>query len=913
MLPTSVVDVNEFGSDPTGSRDMAEAAVDVVCRDGGLLRLRVLGMDDADAVVAFYRGLDDRSVYRRFLTHTVPHDDVLIGPLRSTHPHDQVLGAEIAGELVAVGLAMYEARRDAAEVAFAVSAEHQGRGIGTLLLEHLAASARDVGRKRFVANTLTSNLAMLDVFEQAGFHITEATDYDDVDIVLTLDDEADAAVAQRDTYANAASIRRVLHPKSIAVVGASRTPGSVGHALLGNIVRTEFAGTVYPVNLHAPSVLGIAAYPSIAALPEIPDLAVIAVPSRAVRSVLVACGEAGVAGVVIVTAGFAEIDDDGAAAEAELVQLARWYGMRIVGPNCIGVVNTGPDTSLNATFSPVAPVEGVVGFASQSGALGIAALDCLDDVDLGISTFVSLGNKADVSGNDLLQYWEKDPATKVAALYLESFGNPRKFAQIARRFCRTKPIVAVKSGRTTSGRRAASSHTAALASSDVIADALFRDAGIIRVGTLAELFDVCRVVATQPIPTGSRVVIVGNSGGPGILAADACEAAGLIVAPLSADTQDALRPVLLSGAGLSNPVDLIAAATPAHYEQAVALLLADENVDAVLVVYTDPMVSDAGEVAQAISKAAATSQKPIVANFLAADVGSTISDASSAHPPIPVFDFPEAAASALGHAARLGSWRQRSFGAVKRKQLGVDVDAARQWITEIAPDTSPRWMDQDEVTTLLARWGIGLLPTVTVADAAAAAEGAEQLGGPVALKITSDTITHKTDVGGVRLDLASPAAVGAAFDELKSRLGDQMTGAIVQPMAHEGIELILGGLADPVFGPVVMFGAGGIAAEVWDDRAVALAPFDRNRATELVREPKVSILLEGYRGSEPADMAAIEDVLVRLAALLEAHPEVIELDLNPVVATATGAQIVDARCRLGPAQPRQHAPRRQLD
>lgn len=707
----------------------------------------------------------------------------------------------------------------------------------------------------------------------------------------------------RGTIDEVASIRRLVRPSSVAVVGASRTPGSVGHALMRNLLLSGFTGSLYPVNLRSTSILGVPAHRSLSALPVVPDIAIIAVPAASVPSVLIECATAGVAGVVIVTAGFAEIDESGASTEQELVELARSHGMRIVGPNCIGVVNTAEDVSLNATFSPAAPVRGPVGFASQSGALGIAALDCLRDVDLGISTFVSLGNKADVSSNDLLQFWQNDPATKVAALYLESFGNPRKFAQIARDFCRTKPIVAVKSGRTTAGRRAATSHTAALASSDFIADALFRDAGIIRVATLAELFDVCRVVATQPIPRGSRIAIVGNSGGPGILAADACASAGLTVDPLATATSDRLRAHLLAGAGLSNPVDLIAAASAEHYEKAITTLLADDTIDAVLVIYTDPMVSDATDVAAAISRAAATSAKPVVANFLAADVGTTITHTDQAHPPIPIFDFPEAAASSLGRAAQLGRWRakEQSRSLLKVQDLGVDRKAARAIVADALAPAGGGWMKVAKVQALLKIWGINVIPTVEVATAFEAAQAAEEIGCPVALKVVSTTITHKSDVGGVYLDLESPAEVEAAFEAMHGRLGAAMTGAIVQPMAGAGTELIVGGLTDDVFGPVVMFGAGGTTAELWDDRAVALAPFGPARANELVGEPKIHALLAGYRGETPADIGALEAVLVRLGALLDTHPEVVELDLNPVLASARGLEIVDARCRLAEA------------
>jgi len=885
--------------------------VDVVCRDGGLVRLRPLDSSDGEAVVHFYSGLDQQSLYRRFMSHHLPNDAILVHPLASPDPRDQVLGAEISGELIAIGLAVQNGQDQAAEVAFAVATDHQGRGIGTLLLEHLAAHARDCGRTLFKANTLTGNLAMLGVFEQAGFRITEQVLRGEVDIVLTLDDRADVAVDERESWANAASIRHMLRPATIAVVGASRTPGSVGHALMKNLLSTGFEGAIYPVNPSAASVLGVPAYPSVDELPVVPDLAVIAVPSHAVRSVLVQCGKTGVGGVVIVTAGFAE--SDAVDAERELVELARSYGMRMIGPNCIGIVNTADGVNVNATFSPAAPMKGGIGFASQSGALGIAALDAFRDLDLGISTFVSLGNKADVSGNDLLQYWQNDPETAVAALYLESFGNPRKFARIARNFCRTKPLIAVKSGRTASGRRAASSHTAALASNDLIADALFRDAGIIRVATLAELFDVSRLLATQPLPGGQRVGIVGNSGGPGILAADACEAVGLTVAPLSDETRAQLAPLLLPGAGLDNPVDLIAAATPEHYELAVELMLADDDIDVLLVIYTDPMVSDAGDIAAAIRRATATSPKPVAANFLAADIGSTIGDGTDGHPPIPVYEFPEAAAAALGHACGLGEWRRRATNDTPAVYADVDTEASNTIVAAAASPDGTQWMAPDDVAALFREWGIDLLPSVVATTSAQAGQLASEIGLPVAIKVVSDTITHKTDVGGVVLDIETTQDVVAAFDEMKGRLGAEMTGVVVQPMAGEGVEVIVGGLADASFGPVVMVGAGGTTAEVWEDRAVALAPLSIDRAHMLIGETKVSRLLNGYRGTEAADTDALADLLCRVGALLAAHPEIVELDLNPVVANAAGVQALDARCRITPVQaPRPH-PRRHLD
>jgi len=895
--------------EPPGDRP---AHRDALCRDGGIVRIRRLDIDDGDAVLDFYSQLDPTSLYRRFMTHRLPHSDVLLRPLRSNDPRNEVLGVEVSGELIGLGIAVAATGSEAAEVAFAVLKSHQGRGIGTLLLEHLAASARDHGRTQFVANTLTSNLAMLDVFEQAGFRLTEQVDQDDVQIALTLGAEADDERDRRDLRSHAASVRRILHPKTVAVVGASRREGTIGHALFHNLVTTGFCGTLYPVNLRAPSVLGVAAYPSVEALPTVPDLVIVVVPSAAVSDVVVSCGETGVASIVLVTAGFAEATADGRAAQEELIDLAHYYGMRVVGPNCVGIVNADPDVALNATFSPAVAPFGPVGFASQSGALGIAALDWLQRFDLGISSFVSLGNKADVSGNDLLQYWAEDAHTRVIALYLESFGNPRKFARIAREVCRHTPIVAVKSGRTTSGRRAASSHTAALASSDFIAESLFSDAGIIRVNTLAQLFDVSRLLATQPIPNGNRIAIVGNSGGPGILAADACEGAGLQVPELSDETQAGLKEVLLAGAGVSNPVDVIAAATAEHYEAALKLVLQDPVVDSVLVIYTDPMVSDAQEIAEAISRAASTSSKPIAANFLAVDVGPSIEASGSEHPPIPIYDFPEPIAYALGHAARLGEWRRRPTEPSVWPP-DVDLQLARQEVVAAAPTDGSEWVEPDALKSILGRWGIDLITTTTVFDAEEACRVATQIGFPVALKLVSDTISHKSDVGGVVLDLIGANEVRLAYRDMATRIGSDMQGALVQQMANEGTEVILGGLADPVFGPVVVFGAGGTAAEVWKDRAVALAPIDPARARDLIHETRIATLLAGYRGSPPADTEALADLVERLGHMMHAHPEIIELDLNPVIATPDGVQVVDSRCRLSAPVPPRPTPRRQLD
>ncbi|MGH9132403.1 MAG: GNAT family N-acetyltransferase, partial [Ilumatobacteraceae bacterium] len=502
---------------------------DVVLADGQVVRMRPLGPNDFAAVRGLLDGLAPENVRMRFFSPRAPTDDELAAMLDVDYHDRFALGVEMADELIGMGSYHYAPERASAEVAFTVADAHHAQGIGTLLLEHLVAAALSNGIQRFDAHTLGENRQMLDVFRHAGFDVRRSLDAGVFDLEFDLSIQPDGAIEEREQLAETRSITRLLAPRVVAVIGASRTTGTVGNAVLTNICEYGFAGIVHPINPRAGSIRGLKCYPSIAEVPDHVDLAIISVPAAAVAGVLAECGEAGVHGAVILSAGFAESGGAGHDTEVALVRLARRYGMRLVGPNCVGVINTAAAVNLDATFAPTKPVRGTVGFVSQSGALGIAVLEVAESLGLGISSFVSLGNKADISGNDLLQYWEDDPATEVALLYIESFGNPTKFNRLARRFSRRKPIVAVKSGRSEAGQRAASSHTAALATNDVLTDTLFRQAGIIRVDTLAQLFDVARVLVHQPLPAGRRVAIVGNSGGPGILAADACAAAGLDV------------------------------------------------------------------------------------------------------------------------------------------------------------------------------------------------------------------------------------------------------------------------------------------------------------------------------------------------------------------------------------------------
>ena len=877
----------------------------LVSADGRTVRIRPVTADDHERVLRLYQHLSPESMYLRFFS-TVPAEMARdIERLTEVDQDDHVvIAGEVDDEVVA--LARYDRLPpgDLAEAAFVVDDAHQHRGLGTLLLEHLAAIGLDRGIRRFVATILPQNRPMLEVFRDAGYAVTSHFEQGTISVSFSIDPTEETLAAQlgREHLAEARSIAELLRPSSIAVIGASRRPRTIGHEVLRNLLRGGFTGTIYPVNPNATAVGGVRAYPTITDVPESVDLAVVTVPAAEVPDAVRQCAQKGVRALVVISAGFAELGRDHADTERELVELARRHGMRIVGPNCMGIINTNADVSMNATFAPFLPTHGRVAFSSQSGALGIELLGRAGQLGLGISTFVSVGNKADVSVNDLLQYWEDDPDTDVVLLYVESFGNPRKFSRLARRVSRKKPIVAVKSGRTPAGTRAAGSHTAALASSDVAVDALFRQAGVIRVDTLEELFDAAQVLAHQPPPTGQRVAIVSNGGGPGILAADACGGAGLEVPELASATQAALRGFTSPDAGLRNPVDLIASASAATYERALQTVLSDDSIDAVLVIFVPPLVTQPAEVAAAIRSAAQTTDsKPVVACFLGSQ---GIPDALRASAPgersIPSFPFPEAAVAALGRACDYATWRRRREGTVPRLG-GIDIERARALVSEqLAVSPEGAWLAADAAHDLCESFRIPVAPIVPADSEPAAVEASERLGYPVALKARSGEIVHKTDLGAVRLGLASADDVRGAFVTMRGRLGDQMGGAIVQPMVEGGTETIVGVTRDELFGSLVVFGMGGTAAELIRDTELRILPITDVDAHEMVRSLRTSPLLFGYRGAPRADVEALEDLLLRIGRLAEELPEVAELDCNPVIVSPTGVTVVDVKVRTVP-------------
>jgi acetyl coenzyme A synthetase (ADP forming)-like protein len=858
---------------------------DVILRDGSTLRLKAPAAEDVEALLEFFSGLSERSLYLRF--HGFPAlGPRLVEPLLEPDWQDRgALLGSLGGRVVAV--ANWVRLRDPgiAEVAFAVGDDFQRRGIGTRLLEQLAARAAQAGVEEFVAEVLHDNDRMLGVFRDAGFAVTRAGEGGELEIRLAIasTDTYREHVAERDHVAVRASLEPFFRPGSVAVIGASKRRGSIGGELFRNILGGDFAGSVYPVNRNGDAVAGVHGYGAVGEIAEAVDLAVICLPGELVLDAAEEALEAGVRALVVISAGFAETGSEGAERQQRLLGLVREHGARLLGPNCLGIASTA--VHLNATFAPRSFPPGKIGFSSQSGALGLALLERAEATGLGVTSFVSVGNKADVSSNDLLEWWEDDDETELVVLYLESFGNPRAFARIARRVARRKPILALKGGTTRAGMRAAGSHTAALAGSDAAADALFADAGVIRARTLDELIDVASLLSAQPVPRGRRVAVVTNAGGLGILAADACEALGLELPTPSEETRAALATVLPGEASVANPIDMLGGANAESFEQALPPVLADPSFDAAIVLFVPTVGTDEEAVGAAISRAAATAvDKPVLCAFLSAK-GPPAALQSVAH--VPSFAYPEAAAKALARAVERGEWLRRPAGSVP--ELECHAEEARAVVRE-AVTAGGGWLDPEQTRRLLEAYGVPLVPERLAATKVAAVEAATELGFPVVLK-TAAPGAHKTEQGGIALDLADEAAVLDAAE----RIGPPF---IVQPFIRGGAELLAGALQDPVFGPLVAFGPGGVLAELIGEAQFQLAPLTDLDAEELVRSGKAGRLVAGFRGTPPADEGALADLLLRLSLLAEELPEVAELDLNPVLALPDRCLVVDARVRV---------------
>ncbi|WP_308128159.1 bifunctional acetate--CoA ligase family protein/GNAT family N-acetyltransferase [Modestobacter italicus] len=838
---------------------------DVVAADGGTVHLRPITPEDADGIVGLMERSSDQTRYYRFF-----------GPMRRlsdkdlhrfTHvDHDaRVAFVVLLGDrLIGVGRYDRYPGTDDAEVAFLIEDAHQRRGLGSVLLEHLAAAARERGISRFVAEVLSQNSAMVRVFIDAGYSAKRS--YEDGVVHLTFPiapTEQSLAVAhEREQRSESRSIGRLLNPGSVAIVGASNDPAKVGHAVLHDLLEYGFDGPLYPVNPAVRHVRGVPAYADIEAIPDDVDLAVLAVPADEVPAVVEACRRKNVRGLVVISGGFGETGPEGRAAERALVASARASGMRVVGPNCLGIVNTDPAVRLNASLAPDVPGRGRVGFFAQSGALGVALLERARARGIGLSSFVSAGNRADVSGNDLLQYWASDPGTEVVLLHLESFGNPRKFARLARGIGRTKPVVAVKSGRHV-GMTAGLAGTSVAVPEQSVA-ALFASAGVIRVETLAQLFDVGTLLAHQPLPAGDRVAVVGNSTAMGVLVADAVLEQGLALAH-------------------DRPVDIGTEGTPEDFRAALQAALDDEGVDSVVAVFLPPLLRGEQPFGEVLRDVSAGSHKPLVANFLSTEgipdelaIGDE--HGMPARGSVPSFSTPERAVIALAKVSEYARWRRRPLGVVPELE-GIDEPAAQQVVAgALAASPAGRELTDEETMALLGAYGVPMLGTRRVEDAEAAVAAAEEIGYPVVLKSTAPWLRDRRDLGGMRFDLTDAEDVRTAFAAIPA--GDPV---IVQEQAAPGVATVVEIVDDPSFGALVSFGVGGVATDLLGDRAYRTLPLTDLDAHELVREPRAWPLLNGYRGSAPVDTAALEDLLLRVARLGDDVPEVLGLTLEPVI------------------------------
>jgi acetate---CoA ligase (ADP-forming) len=873
----------------------AHYETDIVLRDGSTLRLRPIKPDDADGLRSLHSRLSTQSVYFRFFAPIPELTEERAREFATVDYHDSfALVGELAGRIVAVARYYRDAKDPSrAEVAFVTEDALQGRGIASRMLERLAEIARDHQVTIFEAYVLGDNRKMMDVFIKSGFEVERRLDGGvfHVTFPITPTDVSEERAAERAQAAATASMKVFFEPKAVAVIGASRRRGQIGAEVYHNLAATGFKGRLYAVNNKATAVDSAPSYRRVTDIPDEVDLCIIVVPAQQVEAVVDDCIAKGVRGIVIISAGFAEMGAEGRARETAILEKVRSAGLRLIGPNCMGIINTDPDIALNATFSPVYPPAGRVAMSTQSGALGLAILDTARRLNIGISTFVSVGNKSDVSSNDLIQYWAEDPRTDVILLYLESFGNPRKFGHISRRTARNKPIIAVKSGRSRAGARAASSHSGALASTETAVGALFRQAGVIRTDTLEELFDVANLLAHQPVPRGRRVAILTNAGGPGILAADSCESHGLELPTLSDATVKELRSFLAPTASVANPVDMIASATAEDYLRAMRALLKDENVDSLIVIFIPPLVTGPEPVASAIVEAAAAAEgKPILANFLCARGAPEILAS------IPTYIFPEAAATALSRVTTYGEWRRKPLGATP-VFTDIRADDLRD-VVEQALARGGGWLTPVEITRLFEAAGIRVAGMRYASGEDEAKRAAAEIGFPVALKAVGPDIIHKTEVGGVRLGLMDSRAVGAAFAEMRARLADRLAGVMIQEMVSGGVEFMIGATLDPTFGPLVLYGTGGITVELMRDVAFRINPLTDRDVEEMMEEVKGTALLRGFRGAAAADEAALREIILRVSAMLELCPEIQEMDANPVKVMERGAIVVDARVRV---------------
>jgi acyl-CoA synthetase (NDP forming)/GNAT superfamily N-acetyltransferase len=865
---------------------------DVVLRDGGTAHLRPISPDDAERLVEFYAEVSPKSKYYRFFAAMPTLSEREVQRFVAVDHHDRVaLVLTIAERIIAVGqferLPGKQDGRDQAEVAFLVQDRHQHRGIGQLLLEHLAQVGREVDVGQFVAEILPDNTGMLQVFRDAGYQVTGGFEDGVVAMRFSIDPTVTSlgVMVAREHRADTATVHRFLGARSVAIIGASRRADSVGRTLVRNLVHGDFQGRVYAVNPAAEAVSGIPAYASVTEVPDPVDIAVVAVPAAAVPDVLLDCAAKGVHGVVVISSGFAEVGKEGRALQRQVLRLCRTYGLRLIGPNCLGVINTAADQQLNASLAPEMPPRGRASFFCQSGALGVAILENVARRGLGLTTFVSAGNRADVSGNDLLQYWEEDDATEVVLLYLESLGNPRKFSRIARRVSRRKPVIAVKSGRATQG--VPMGHSVRTSEHGSVAvDAMFRQAGVIQVDSLDEMFDVAQLLAHQPLPRGNRLAVVSNSDALELLAVDTAAALGLEARSMGV---------------------LGADASAEHFARSLDAALADETVDAVLAVYLPPVDTSGDAVARVLAERGQRTEKPLLSSFLAAQGLPELLRVPDTHGTagrgsVPSYSAPDSAVRALARAVGYSRWRGRPEVEVLPTDT-VDEAGARGVVTDVLlHQAEGRRLTDDEVERLLAAYDVELWPRVEVSNVRAAVAAGERLGWNVVLKATAERLRQRPDLAHVQRGIQDATHMREAWETMRRTVGSPRSAAfVVQRSAPTGVPVSVRGVEDPLFGPLVSFGMSGFVSDLLGDRVLRIPPLDRRDAEEMVREIRAAPLLSGYRGSAPVDIDAVEALLLKVAQLKNDLPEVRSLDLSLVLVSTKGAHVLSGEAWVEPA------------
>lgn len=869
---------------------------DVALPDGSVVRIRPVQSGDRGALSLLHDvGLGDTSAYYRFFGIRPHFTDAFLDHLTAFDPSQRATLVAVVNDEI-VGAGSYNRQQvDEVEVAFAVADRFQGHGIGTVLLEDLAVLARSEGFTRLVAHTLAGNRPMLDVFANVGLRVRHRLDAGVVDVEMDLHD--DSALAQRaderEWAAQAASMRPYLAPRSVVVIGAGTEPTTPGHRIAAN-ARRAYDGDLAVVRPDGASIAGVPGYRSVREVPFAVDLAVIAVPAVVAPQVIEECGQAGVRACVVITAGFSETGAGARVTDRDLVAIAHRSGMRLLGPNCFGVIATA--VGLDATFSIVPVTPGNIAFGSQSGGLGIAVIAEAAERGIGLSSFISLGNRADVSSNDLLCAWAEDPATRVIMLYLESIGNPRRFLRIARHVAARKPIVMLKAGRSTAGRRGAASHTASLASDDATTGALLDAAGVIRVDTLEELLDVAQLLDRQPAPAGPRLALVGNAGGPLILAADAAERSGLVVPVLSEPVQSAIRARVPTAAATANPVDLLATVDTSAVGDVVDLLAGSGEVDAVVVGNVGLRPSDDAELGTALDGPGSRHVVPVVAS---------IAGIPAAARQRAVFRYSESAVRALGHAYRWTRWQQSPSNQPPAALDDIDWLAVRRLVRTEAralrsAGGADGWLAPVAAARVLRAAGLHLAQARTVTGEQELLDAAGEMlasAPSMVMKVIAPGVLHKTDVGGVVLGVADTDRAITVFRDLTDRFPG-CTGVLLQEQVEAGTELLIGALQDSGSGPVVVVAAGGVEAELLGDRVIHTAPLSVEGARDLLLSLRTSARLTGYRGSAPRNIDAASEAVCRIAQLVAVVPELLEFEVNPLVVSNTGATVVDQRLRV---------------